>query len=500
MDGDPPAAYRYTEARMAKMANEMLREIEKDTVDWDPNFDETRKEPRVLPSRFPNLLVNGSAGIAVGMATNIPPHNLKEVIDAAVLVLDDPACTLSDLMECIHGPDFPTKGIIMGRSGIRAAYATGRGRLTLRARTELEEFGQNRTRILVTELPYQVNKKVLIETIADQVHDKRLEGISGLRDESDRKGMRIVIELKKDANPQVVLNRLFSQTQLQTTFAINMLALVNNQRQPRILSLRHILDEYLTFQEEVIVRRTRFDLKKAQERAHLLEGLLIAQDNIDEVIRIIRESYDNAKDNLMQRFGLSDVQAQAILDMQLKRLQGLEKEKLQAEYDELEKKIAYYQEILADEIRSRPFSRTSSWRSGRNTATTASPRSRTWRTKSTSKTSSRRRLAATPSRAWAISSACPRPPTAPRSAAARRRHRPDLEGGGLCEAAVRCLHPRLPPLLLQYGQGAPPQGLPHPRGRPHRPGHGHRERPAPWSPARPSPPCSIPGTWRRATS
>ena len=349
VDGDPPAAYRYTEARMAKMANEMLREIEKDTVDWDPNFDETRKEPRVLPSRFPNLLVNGSSGIAVGMATNIPPHNLKEVIDAAVLVLDDPACTLSDLMECIHGPDFPTKGIIMGRSGIRAAYATGRGRLTLRARTELEEFGQNRTRILVTELPYQVNKKVLIETIADQVHDKRLEGISGLRDESDRKGMRIVIELKKDANPQVVLNRLFSQTQLQTTFAINMLALVNNQRQPRILSLRHILDEYLTFQEEVIVRRTRFDLKKAQERAHLLEGLLIAQDNIDEVIRIIRESYDNAKENLMQRFGLSDVQAQAILDMQLKRLQGLEKEKLQAEYDELEKKIAYYQEILADE-------------------------------------------------------------------------------------------------------------------------------------------------------
>ena len=349
IDGDPPAAYRYTEARMAKMANEMLREIEKDTVDWDPNFDETRKEPRVLPSRFPNLLVNGSAGIAVGMATNIPPHNLREVIDAAVCVLDDPEATLSDLMEYLHGPDFPTKGIIMGRSGIRAAYATGRGRLTLRARTEIEEFGQNRLRIIVTELPYQVNKKVLIETIADQVHDKRLEGISGLRDESDRKGMRIVIELKKDANPQVVLNRLFSQTQLQTTFAINMLALVNNQRQPRILSLRHILDEYLAFQEEVIVRRTRYDLKKAQERAHLLEGLLIAQDNIDEVIRIIRESYDDAKDNLMARFGLSEVQAQAILDMQLKRLQGLEKEKLEAEYQELERKIAYYQEILADE-------------------------------------------------------------------------------------------------------------------------------------------------------
>ena len=349
VDGDPPAAYRYTEARMAKMANEMLREIEKDTVDWDPNFDETRKEPRVLPSRFPNLLVNGSAGIAVGMATNIPPHNLREVIDAAVCVLDDPEATLSDLMEYIHGPDFPTKGIIMGRSGIRAAYATGRGRLTLRARTEVEEFGQNRQRIIVTELPYQVNKKVLIEAIADQVHDKRLEGISGLRDESDRKGMRIVIELKKDANVQVVLNRLFNQTQLQTTFAINMLALVNNQRQPRILSLRHILDEYLNFQEEVIVRRTRYDLKKAQERAHLLEGLLIAQDNIDEVIRIIRESYDNAKENLMARFGLSDVQAQAILDMQLKRLQGLEKEKLQAEYEELERKIAYYQEILADE-------------------------------------------------------------------------------------------------------------------------------------------------------
>ena len=334
---------------MAKMANEMLREIEKDTVDWAPNFDETRKEPRVLPSRFPNLLVNGSAGIAVGMATNIPPHNLREVIDAAVCVLDDPEATLSDLMEYLHGPDFPTKGIIMGRSGIRAAYATGRGRLTLRARTEIEEFGQNRLRIIVTELPYQVNKKVLIETIADQVHDKRLEGISGLRDESDRKGMRIVIELKKDANPQVVLNRLFSQTQLQTTFAINMLALVNNQRQPRILSLRHILDEYLAFQEEVIVRRTRYDLKKAQERAHLLEGLLIAQDNIDEVIRIIRQSYDDAKDNLMARFGLSEVQAQAILDMQLKRLQGLEKEKLEAEYQELERKIAYYQEILSDE-------------------------------------------------------------------------------------------------------------------------------------------------------
>ena len=349
VDGDPPAAYRYTEARLSKISNEMLRDIEKDTVDWDPNFDESRKEPRVLPCRFPNLLVNGSSGIAVGMATNIPPHNLREVIGACICVLDNPDATLGDLMEHVKGPDFPTKGIIMGRSGIRAAYATGRGRLMVRARHEFEEFGSGRTRIIITELPYQVNKRMLIKAIADQVEDKRLEGISDIRDESDRNGMRIVIELKRDANPQVVLNRLFAQTQLQTTFAINMLALMENQRQPKILSLRHIIDEYLKFQEEIIIRRTRFDLKKAQERAHLLEGLLIAQDNIDEVIKIIRSSYDNAKENLMQRFGLDDVQAQAILDMRLKALQGLDREKLQTEYKELEEKIAYFLRILSDE-------------------------------------------------------------------------------------------------------------------------------------------------------
>ena len=348
VDGDPPAAYRYTEARLSKISNEMLRDIDKETVDWDANFDETRKEPRVLPSRFPNLLVNGSSGIAVGMATNIPPHNLAEVIDACVCVLDDPACELADLMKYIKGPDFPTKGIIMGRSGIRQAYATGRGRVIMRARTEFEEYGRDsRTRIIVTELPYQVNKRQLIKNIADQVHEKRLEGISDLRDETDRNGMRIVIELKRDANPQVVLNRLFAQTAMQSSFSINMLALVNNQTQPRILSLRHILDEYLAFQEDIIVRRTRYDLRKAEERAHLLEGLLIAQDNIDEVIRIIRSSYDNAKQNLMERFSLSEVQAQAICDMRLIQLQGLNREKLEQEYKELEEKIAYYKELLA---------------------------------------------------------------------------------------------------------------------------------------------------------
>ena len=348
VDGAPPAAYRYTEARLSKIANEMLRDIDKDTVDWDPNFDETRREPRVLPCRFPNLLVNGSSGIAVGMPTNIPPHNLTEVINACVCVLENPDATLSDLMQHVTGPDFPTRGIIVGRSGIRAAYATGRGRIVVRARTETETWGHDRIRIIVTELPYQVNKRQLIQNISEQVRDKKLDGISGLRDESDRNGMRIVIELKKDANTQVVLNRLFAQTQMQTTFAVNMLALVDNQSQPKILSLRHILDEYLTFQEEIIVRRTKFDLKKALERAHLLEGLLIAEENIDEVIRIIRESYDDAKENLMQRFSLSDVQAQAILDMRLKALQGLEREKLQNEYDELEKRIAYFRELLAD--------------------------------------------------------------------------------------------------------------------------------------------------------
>ena len=358
VDGDPPAAYRYTEARLSKLSNEMLRDIEKETVDWDPNFDETKKEPRVLPSRFPNLLVNGSSGIAVGMATNIPPHNLTEVINACICVLDDPECTLADLMDHISGPDFPTGGIIMGRSGIRAAYATGRGKVVVRARTEFEEFGKDRQRIIVTELPYQVNKRQLIKTIAEQVKDKRLDGISDLRDETDRNGMRIVIELKKDANGQVVLNNLFKQTALQSNFSIIMLALVDNQKQPKILSLRQILDEYLAHQINVLTRRTEFDLRKAQERAHLLEGLLIAQDNIDEVIHIIRTSYDNAKQRLMERFSLDDVQAQAICDMRLIALQGLNREKLEAEYKELEQRIAYYQELLADPEKMKAVLRT----------------------------------------------------------------------------------------------------------------------------------------------
>ncbi|HCO61951.1 MAG TPA: DNA gyrase subunit A [Clostridiales bacterium] len=351
VDGDPPAAYRYTEARLSKLSDEMLRDIEKDTVDWEANFDESRQEPKVLPSRFPNLLVNGSSGIAVGMATNIPPHNMREVIDATICVLDNPEATLSDLMEHVKGPDFPTRAMIMGRSGIRAAYATGRGRVTIRARHELEEFGKDRTRIVITEIPYQVNKRMLIKSMAEQVEDKRLEGISDIRDESDRNGMRIVIELKRDANPQVLLNRLFAQTQLQTTFAVNMLALVESggKLQPRILSLRHILDEYIAHQEQVLVRRTQYDLRKAQERAHLLSGLLIAQDNIDEVIRIIRSSYDDAKARLCQRFGLDEVQAQAILDMRLKALQGLDREKLEAEFQELQARIAYYQQLLGDQ-------------------------------------------------------------------------------------------------------------------------------------------------------
>ena len=349
VDGDPPAAYRYTEARLSKISNEMLRDIDKETVNWEPNFDESLVEPRVLPSRFPNLLVNGSSGIAVGMATNIPPHNLTEVINATICVLDNPEAGLADLMEHVKGPDFPTRGIILGRSGIRAAYATGKGKIMVRGRTEFEEFGKDRTRIVITELPYQVNKRMLIKNMADQVEDKRLDGISDIRDETDRNGMRVVIELKKDANPQVVLNRLFKQTSLQTSFAVNMLALVDDQTQPKILSLRGILDEYIAFQEEIIVRRTRYDLKKAEERAHLLKGLLIAQDNIDEVIKIIRSRYDDAKEALMERYGLDEIQAQAILDMRLKALQGLDREKLQNEYDELQKKIAYFNQILSDE-------------------------------------------------------------------------------------------------------------------------------------------------------
>ena len=346
IDGNPAAAYRYTEARLSKLSNEMLRDIDKETVNWDPNFDESKKEPRVLPSRFPNLLVNGSSGIAVGMATNIPPHNLTEVINACVAVLDDPEVTMTDLLEHISGPDFPTGGIIMGRSGIRAAYATGRGKVVVRARTEFETFAGDRTRIIVDQLPYQVNKTLLLKSMADQVKDKRIEGISDLRDESDRNGMRIVIELKKDANPQVVLNNLFKQTALQSSFGIIMLALVDDQKQPKILSLRQIIDEYLAHQMDVLTRRTQYDLRKAQERAHLLEGLLIAQDNIDEVIHIIRTAYDDAKERLMERFGLDDIQAQAILDMRLKALQGLDREKLQNEFNELMERIHYYEELL----------------------------------------------------------------------------------------------------------------------------------------------------------
>lgn len=351
VDGDPPAAYRYTEARMSKISEEMLRDINKETVDWDPNFDESLKEPRVLPSRFPNLLVNGSQGIAVGMATSIPPHNLREVIDACVCILDNPEASFEELMEHIKGPDFPTKGIIMGRAGIRQAYATGRGKVVVRGRAEFEEFKDNRIRIIINELPYMVKKRELIKKIAEQVRDKRIEGISDLRDETDRNGMRIVIELKRDANAQVVLNKLYAQTALQTTFGIIMLALVDNQKQPKVLTLRQVLDEYLAFQKEIIIRRTKFDLKKALERAHLLEGLIIAQDNIDEVIKIIRESYDDARERLMARFGLDEVQAQAILDMRLKALQGLDREKLENEYKELEDRIAYFRQLLeSDEM------------------------------------------------------------------------------------------------------------------------------------------------------
>jgi len=349
IDGDPPAAMRYTEARLSRMSDEMLSDIDKETVNWIPNYDETRKQPRVLPSRFPNLLVNGSSGIAVGMTTNIPPHNMTEVINAVICVMNNTEADLDDIMEHISGPDFPTGGIIMGRAGMRAAYATGRGRIRVRARTEMEEFSQGRTRIIVNELPYQVNKARLLESIAENVKNKRIEGLSAMRDESDRDGMRIVIELKRDANAQVVLNRLFTQTQMQTTFAIVMLALVDDQSQPRILSLRQMLDEYIVFQREIVRRRTEYDLKKARERAHILEGLRIACDNIDEVIRIIRTSYDDAKERIMERFELSDIQAQAILDMRLRSLQGLEIEKIDKEYAELQQKIEYYLMLLGNQ-------------------------------------------------------------------------------------------------------------------------------------------------------
>ena len=347
VDGDPPAAYRYTEARMAKLAANMLSDIEKDTVDFVPNYDDKMKEPFVLPSRFPNLLVNGSSGIAVGMATNIPPHNLREVCQAICYVIDNPEATLEDICRFIKGPDFPTGGIIMGRAGIRAAYATGRGRIIVRCRAEIEEHSQGRFRIVITELPYMVNKARLIENIADLHKERLVEGITDLRDESDRAGMRIVIELRRDANPQVVLNQLYQYTQMQETFSVINLALVHNQSQPRVLTLREMLDEYIRFQYEVVERRTRYDLRRAQERAHILEGLKIACENIDEVIRIIRQSYDDAKVRLMERFDLSEVQAQAILDMRLGRLQGLEVEKIENELDALHKKIAEYEDILA---------------------------------------------------------------------------------------------------------------------------------------------------------
>ncbi|MBU5449269.1 DNA gyrase subunit A [Acetivibrio sp. MSJd-27] len=346
VDGDPAAAYRYTESKMAKLSVQMLRDIEKETVDFTPNYDERLKEPVVLPARFPQLLVNGSSGIAVGMATNVPPHNLKEVIDGVIALIDNPDITIEELMEYIKGPDFPTSGVIMGMSGIRSAYTTGRGKIIIRAKAEIEEDG-NRQKIIVTEIPYQVNKARLIEKIADLVKDKRLEGISDLRDESDRDGMRIVIELKRDANASIVLNNLYKFTQMQETFGVIMLALVDNK--PAILNLKEVLEHYLKFQEDVIVRRTKFDLRKAEARAHILEGLRIALDNIDEIIRVIRSSYNDAKEKLCERFGLSEIQAQAILDMRLARLQGLERDKIDQEYAELEEKIAYYKKILSDE-------------------------------------------------------------------------------------------------------------------------------------------------------
>lgn len=347
VDGDPPAAYRYTEAKMSKLSLEMLTDIEKDTVDFIPNYDENLKEPVVLPSRFPSLLVNGSSGIAVGMATNIPPHNLTEVINGIVAVIDNPEIDTDELLSYIKGPDFPTAGIIMGLGGIRSAYTTGRGKIIMRARTEIEQMAHDKERIVVTELPYQVNKARLIEKIAELVKDKRVDGISDIRDESDREGMRMVIELKRDANASVILNQLYKFTQLQDTFSINMLALVDNQ--PKTLSLREMLDHYIRFQESVIVRRSKYDLKKAEARAHILDGLRIALDNIDEIISIIRSSYNDAKANLMGRFSFSDVQAQAILDMRLARLQGLEREKIDNEYAELMKQIEYLNQVLSDE-------------------------------------------------------------------------------------------------------------------------------------------------------
>ena len=349
VDGDGAAAMRYTEARLSKLSMEMVRDLEKETVDFYPNFDETLMQPAVMPSRFPNLLVNGSSGIAVGMATNIPPHNLGEVIDGVVCMIDNPECTVDDLMQCVKGPDFPTGGVILGRRGIYDTYHTGRGRIVVRAKSEIEEMPNNRQRIVVTEIPYMVNKAKLIEKIAEMVHDKTVEGISDIRDESDRKGMRIVIELKRDTNASVVLNTLYKHTQLQDTFGAIMLALVDGE--PKVLSLKQIIFHYLQHQEDVIRRRTKFDLDKAEARSHILEGLMIALDNIDEVIALIRASRtaQDARDGLMSRFGLTERQAQAILDMRLQRLTGLERDKIEAEYAELQKLIAYYKEVLADE-------------------------------------------------------------------------------------------------------------------------------------------------------
>lgn len=348
VDGDPAAAYRYTESRMSKLSLNMLTDIEKDTVDFMPNFDETRKEPMVLPSRIPHLLVNGSNGIAVGMATNIPPHNLGEVIDGIIALIDNPEISIDELMEYIPAPDFPTGGLIMGVSGIRAAYHTGRGKLRVRARAEIQDWKENRQQIVITEIPYMVNKARLIEKIAELVHDKRVDGISDIRDESDRDGMRVVIELKRDINAQIVLNQLYKYTQLEDTFSVIMLALVN-QTDPRVLNLKEVLVNYVDFQKDVITRRTKFDKKKAEARVHILEGLKVALDNIDEVISLIRSSYNDAKERLMERFGLSDLQAQAILDMRLARLAGMEREKIEGEYNDLMKLIAHLNAVLENE-------------------------------------------------------------------------------------------------------------------------------------------------------
>ena len=348
VDGDSAAAMRYTEARMTPFALEMLRDIDKETVDFKDNFDGEEKEPVVIPSRFPNLLVNGSNGIAVGMATSIPPHNLKEVIDATIKVIDEPDCDIEELIKIVKGPDFPTGAQILGKAGMKEAYRTGTGKVKVRSCCEIEETDRGKSQIVITEIPYMVNKARLIEKMADLVKEKKVEGVSAIRDESNREGIRIVVELKRDANPQITLNRFYKHTQLQDSFSMIMLALVDGK--PEVLTLKRFLEEYVKFQKEVVTRRTKFDLAKAEARAHILEGLRIALDNIDAVIKTIRESYSNAKENLMENFGLSDIQAQAILDMRLARLQGLEREKIENEYNELMKKIAYYKSLLADEV------------------------------------------------------------------------------------------------------------------------------------------------------